>query len=523
MLRYRLVLITTFFWLIVLFNIERIDLLQSQPFNLDTSFYIVTLFVVVAIVTFPNLGRQNPVGSSFFLIAVYTVIGLLFRPGWTERWFIFPVMEFVALELTYLLMREVSAALLEFEVTVETFILNLHTSRMLSRTAGEEKVDDELYLAKRFERDITVVYCHIPELPDEQENSGETTVITDFIRWRITSEFRWRFRQSRMARLISTITYKGDLIVEYEEGIVICLPETGYNAATVFATQLSRMVQISFERPASIGLATFPEDGLAFEDLAAHAAANRRMWHDDDDGTDATVRAGDVWIEMEERLKINSEDNWFNQLAYQSEVSRRIYVPLKRLMDIILVLMSTPLILPVGLLVAFLIKREDGGSIFYMQNRTGFNGERFQMYKFRSMVPNAKAIPPTTITLEDGTVRHVWPEKEEDDPRITRIGRILRKTSLDELPQLLNVLIGNMSIVGPRPSTWDLDKYTLHQTERLRVKPGITGLWQVSARDSKNMDERLLWDLKYIDKVSLWLDIQIILRTVGQVFAKGGV
>jgi len=184
--------------------------------------------------------------------------------------------------------------------------------------------------------------------------------------------------------------------------------------------------------------------------------------------------------------------------------------------------MVAPLMLPVMLLIALAIKLDDGGPIFYMQGRTGHAGHRFKMFKFRTMIVNAKPIPPTLVVLPNGKKQYTWPDKSKHDPRITRVGRFLRKSSLDEIPQILNVIRGDMSIVGPRPTTWELDKYTLHQTERLTVRPGITGLWQVSARESTNFDERLLWDMKYIQKMSLLLDAQIIWRTVASVFQKKG-
>jgi lipopolysaccharide/colanic/teichoic acid biosynthesis glycosyltransferase len=112
--------------------------------------------------------------------------------------------------------------------------------------------------------------------------------------------------------------------------------------------------------------------------------------------------------------------------------------------------------------------------------------------------------------------------KLDPDPRITRIGRILRKTSLDELPQLLNVLRGDMSIVGPRPTSWGLSRYQLKHTERLNVRPGLTGLWQISARGNTDFDIWLQWDNAYIDKMSFFLDMQIFVRTIGKVLKRKG-
>jgi lipopolysaccharide/colanic/teichoic acid biosynthesis glycosyltransferase len=116
-----------------------------------------------------------------------------------------------------------------------------------------------------------------------------------------------------------------------------------------------------------------------------------------------------------------------------------------------------------------------------------------------------------------------WPDfKITNDPRVTRIGRILRKTSLDELPQIFNVIKGDMSLVGPRPTSFDVSTYSLWHTERLEVLPGITGLWQINGRSNLDFDERLKLDIKYIEKQSLWLDIKIIFFTITAVFTQRG-
>ena len=162
---------------------------------------------------------------------------------------------------------------------------------------------------------------------------------------------------------------------------------------------------------------------------------------------------------------------------------------------------------------------DDPGPIFFVQMRTGKGGRRFPMYKFRTMVKDAEEKKKELAHLNELT----WPDfKITNDPRITRVGRILRKTSLDELPQVFNVLKGDMSLVGPRPTSFDSSTYSLWHTERLEVLPGITGLWQVSGRSSLDFDERLRLDIEYIERRSLWLDIQILFRTVAAVFTQRG-
>jgi len=198
---------------------------------------------------------------------------------------------------------------------------------------------------------------------------------------------------------------------------------------------------------------------------------------------------------------------------------RKEYQLAKRVFDVTLSLLALPLLLPLMMFVALLIWLDNPGPVFFMQPRTGKGGRRFKMYKFRTMVTNAEELKQKYAHLNELT----WPDfKITDDPRVTRVGRILRKTSLDELPQIFNVLKGNMSLVGPRPTSFDVSTYSLWHTERLEILPGITGLWQVSGRSDLDFDERLRLDIEYIERQSLWLDIVILFRTVTAVFTQRG-
>jgi lipopolysaccharide/colanic/teichoic acid biosynthesis glycosyltransferase len=141
------------------------------------------------------------------------------------------------------------------------------------------------------------------------------------------------------------------------------------------------------------------------------------------------------------------------------------------------------------------------------------------MVKFRTMVPNAEALKPALAHLNE----RPWPDfKITNDPRITRVGRILRQTSLDELPQIINVVKGEMSLVGPRPTSFEPSTYSFWHTYRLEVTPGITGLWQVEGRNVTNFDERLRLDIEYIRRRSLVLDLKILLQTVPTVLRRSG-
>jgi lipopolysaccharide/colanic/teichoic acid biosynthesis glycosyltransferase len=194
---------------------------------------------------------------------------------------------------------------------------------------------------------------------------------------------------------------------------------------------------------------------------------------------------------------------------------------LKRFMDIFIIVATVPLWAPVYVMCVILIKLESPqGSVHFTQERTGKNGKRFRMYKFRTMVPNAEELKVELQHLNELK----WPDfKIANDPRITHIGRFLRKTSLDELPQLFNVLQGDMTLVGPRPTSFPMETYAIWQTERLSVTPGITGLWQIIGRNKTEFHERLQLDIAYIERCCLWLDMVIIWRTITSLSTKQSV
>ena len=189
---------------------------------------------------------------------------------------------------------------------------------------------------------------------------------------------------------------------------------------------------------------------------------------------------------------------------------RRIYINIKMVIDFFIALMLLPILILVLIPSAILIKLEDGGPVFYMGERLGRHGKVFKMFKLRSMKVNAP-----DIRLADGSTYNA-----EDDPRVTRFGRFARKTSIDELPQLLNILKGDMAFVGPRPDLPD-DIYTYSKEEKkiLLVRPGITGYNQAVNRNSVTAHEKLKNDLYYVKHMSLFFDIKIILMTIKTVLS----
>ena len=174
------------------------------------------------------------------------------------------------------------------------------------------------------------------------------------------------------------------------------------------------------------------------------------------------------------------------------------------------------------LITAILIRLDSKGPVIFKQERVGQNGRHFYMYKFRSMCIDAEK--KKEALMEHNEMNSQFMFKMQDDPRITRIGRFIRKTSIDELPQFFNVLRGDMSLVGTRPPTLDeVELYERVHWRRMSIKPGITGMWQVSGRSSiTDFDEIVELDTQYIDRWNVLLDIQILLKTVLQVFCRKG-
>lgn len=195
------------------------------------------------------------------------------------------------------------------------------------------------------------------------------------------------------------------------------------------------------------------------------------------------------------------------------------YFVAKRAFDVGICLVLLPLIALAMVACAIAIRIDSPGPILFRQERTGRHGRRFGMFKFRTMVRNAEELK---ASLQHLSIVPAPDFKIIDDPRITRVGKFLRKTSLDELPQVLNVLLGDMSLVGPRPTSFAPSTYSLWHTERLEVLPGITGLWQVVGRNAATFDERLRLDIAYIDRMSFRTDLWILAQTALAVVRRSG-
>ncbi len=224
-------------------------------------------------------------------------------------------------------------------------------------------------------------------------------------------------------------------------------------------------------------------------------------------------------LNQEQVLEEVLVDEW-----YDTEKEKPIFFFIKRCIDIILSLLGLIILSPVFLLIAILIKKEDYGNVFYKHKRIGHMNKDIYIYKFRSMTNKYKTFDEFYQTLSDEQ-KQEWDEnfKLENDPRITKIGKFIRKTSLDELPQIINILKGDMSIIGPRPVVNDeIEKYGNQKAKFLSIKPGLTGYWAANGRSATTYEDRIKLELYYIDHCSLLLDIKIFFKTILSVLKKEG-
>lgn len=222
--------------------------------------------------------------------------------------------------------------------------------------------------------------------------------------------------------------------------------------------------------------------------------------------------------ELEERrsLRVKSRLRMF---LWDTTV--RLTYALKRFFDIVLSILALIVLSPLFLLIAIIIKMTSRGPVFFVQERVGYYGRSFLFYKFRSMYVDAEARKKALMEQNESKDGVIF--KMKNDPRITPVGRIIRKTSMDELPQLLNVLLGDMSLVGPRPPLpSEVQQYSLDDRKRLNVKPGITCIWQVSGRSDIPFKKQVELDKEYIQSQSLWNDLIVLLKTVPAILSGKG-
>lgn len=565
-IKLRLFVVLLAVWIVFLFNIERIDALSI---NLPTTLYVIAAIGIVPTLLFPATGQIRfeiiaiPVAAVYVLLRSLDVLTVLPAavPG--------IVTETIILLITLWIGRRITINLEGFEAIVDDVVFDIESDRILGMNEGEQTVNNELFRARRYERPVSVIFIKLPSVGRLRRIHSKSTTF----QYQLALE--QKYYKTRIARIVESMVYQVDILVWYGDNLVICLPETVKEQADKLATQISDIINSSVILQVPMGTATFPSDGLIYRDLVATAKSNIKDYNtkdsEDDFGNNHPELKDDpltITISSRENVveqpslsafsKIREElqsfvafltndiqlmphhsgtnaspteymlyydpDYWVNRIPYQSSSSRYIYDYVKRLIDLLAVILLSPFVLIIGACVAIAIKLDDNGPLFYSQKRTGLGGHKFKMYKFRSMVVDAdKRLKELGVTVnERKETVDAEGNKLEYDPRITRVGRFIRKTSLDELPQLWNVFVGDMSLVGPRPTSFGIDKYQLFHTQRLNVKPGITGLWQIHDRGDTDFDNRLVWDIKYIDKYSLIMDVNILFRTVSVVLKNKG-
>ncbi len=209
------------------------------------------------------------------------------------------------------------------------------------------------------------------------------------------------------------------------------------------------------------------------------------------------------------------------QSDVKTKISKKVYIKIKRVIDVILASVALILLSPLFAIIAIAIKIDSKGPVFFAHKRIGKNGKIIKLYKFRSMVINAEEL------IKSFTPEQMKEYKENykltNDPRITKVGKFLRKTSLDELPQLINIINGDLSIIGPRPVVADeLEKYGVNKDKFLSVTPGLTGYWAANGRSNTTYEQRMEMELYYIDNLSLKMDIKVFFKTILSVVKKEG-
>lgn len=204
------------------------------------------------------------------------------------------------------------------------------------------------------------------------------------------------------------------------------------------------------------------------------------------------------------------------EIESESSVEFSLYEVIKRVIDVVCSFLGVLVLSPLFIIIAIIIKSTSKGPVFFSQKRVGKNGREFDMYKFRSMVVNAEELKEKLAAQNEMSGPMF---KMKDDPRVTKVGKFIRKTSIDELPQLWNVLKGDMSLVGPRPSLpKEVAQFEDWMYKRLEVKPGLTCYWQVSGRNNIDFEDWMKLDVKYVEERNPWIDIKLIFKTVFVLF-----
>jgi lipopolysaccharide/colanic/teichoic acid biosynthesis glycosyltransferase len=301
--------------------------------------------------------------------------------------------------------------------------------------------------------------------------------------------------------LVAHLRVTDALVRVSARGMVVVLPGADTRLALAVLGRISGAQRTDL----LLGIATFPEDGQSFSALRDVARASQRPWPLGRGPAPQPPRGRTVPTPRDQPV-----------VLYQTGTLRR---PLRRGFDLLVLTLVAPIVVPLVVVLAIAVKLDSPGPAFVRIRRLGRNGQVFELLKLRSMRRDADRMKESLKHLNTLP----WPDfKIENDPRVTRVGRVIRRYSLDELPQLYNVLRGEMTLIGPRPCSVKLGDYALWQSERLDVTPGIAGRWQAEGRGRMDFAERCRLDIRQLRTSSLRLNVQLVLATIRSVFASRG-
>ena len=487
--------------LTVLFNIERLDFGGENLINISSFVYVLATVYLVAVLLFRQLRRLTVSNKVIICLAVYGICKTLIfdnHPIVGGIYSYISILEIFMLSILVILAHKFTRELYKLDHAFKNNLLADIRSKN-SELAASQQVAAALNLSRRHGHSLSLAVV---------EPIGGAEVLTTKA-------------QSAIIPIMHNLLRASDLVMTRRQNsqfVIVCQLTTLESLKKVLE-RIQVKIKNEIGVPLKYGTSCLPENGLTLEDLVAIAE------------TKLNESTSNVYL-PENSGKVSGTDRdsklgsalalpgWLNLKKNTSSIAGHKYKILKRAMDISLVLISSVIWFPLLCMCATIIKIcAPMHPVIIVQKRTGKNGHMFNMYKFRTMVPNADNLKAELAELNQMT----WPDfKVEDDPRITPIGNFLRKTSLDELPEMFNVLKGDMSLVGPRPTSFTPQTYRLWQTERLDVKPGVTGLWQILGRGVSDFEDRVRLDIAYIKNRSLWLDLQILIRTIPAVLSQRG-
>lgn len=271
-------------WFALFFNL---NFFLPEGETLPPFIYIYSIAIVGLLLVVPRLVKINFAITIVATLAVYSGLYILTASETSTTTLI---VGGAATIITLSLMRWLCARLLEFDLAAQNFIVGRGTFGLLTTTEGEQKMEDELYRARRFERPLSLVYCTLPE----NKKDGGTRIESELINWQINRSLKNRYQQIQLARLASNLIHKGDLMIEYQHGVVVVLPETNMEEAKIFINQLGHAVTQALGINPIIGMSNFPEEGLVYEDLVKEAEASAKPWNQDDPNTGHPRPSGDT-------------------------------------------------------------------------------------------------------------------------------------------------------------------------------------------------------------------------------------